>query len=304
MVMATPMPQFDPADFIVEWLTDDAGVFFRRLRTIETIRTQYQQLDVVETQALGAMFRLDGCNMTSERDEFFYHENIVHPGAIAQHAPEQALVVGGGDGGSIEELLKHPSMRRVVMAELDPQVIRMARTHLGSVHCGALDDPRVEIVIGDAMTYVDAQVHEPEPFDIIVMDLTDPVGPAAALYTEAFYASLNALLRPTGTLSLHVGAPFFHPERFVEAIRRLSSVFAIVRPYLVHVPLYGANWGMACVSQRTDPMSIPPQDVDMRIAGRRIERLQFYNGDVHRALFALPNYVRALLRSGGNAVKA
>ena len=167
--------RFNLDDMIVEWLTDDAGVFFRRARTIESTRTQYQQLDVIETPALGTLFRLDGSNMTSERDEFFYHETIVHPGVIAQDDPRTALVIGGGDGGAIEELLKHPSMQRVVMAELDSDVIRIARAHLHAVHRGALDDPRLEICIGDALDYVASCG---QTFDAIIMDLTDPVGPA------------------------------------------------------------------------------------------------------------------------------
>ena len=286
------MAEFDDSDFIVEWLTDDAGVLFRRGRVVESINTRYQRLEVLDTPALGRMFRLDGSNMTSERDEFFYHENIVHPGAIAQDAPRNALVIGGGDGGSTEELLKHPSIERVVMAELDPEVIRIARDHLQSVHRGTIDDPRVDVRMGDALETVGACN---ERFDVVVMDLTDPVGPAAALYTREFYRSIDNVLTPTGTVSLHLGAPFFHPRRFTETIRNLSAVFAIVRPHLVHVPLYGANWAMACASQRTDPLSLKPDIVDARIAERRIEHLQYYNGDVHRAGFALPNYIRALV---------
>ena len=292
--MASMTKTFNPDDMIFEWLTDDTGVFFRRTRMIESTRTQYQQLDVIETPALGILFRLDGSNMTSERDEFFYHENVVHPGVIAQDDPQTALVIGGGDGGAIEELLKHPSMERVVMAELDPDVIRVARAPLHAVHRGALDDPRVEICIGDALDYV-ASCRE--TFDAIIMDLTDPVGPAAALYTQSFYSELDRILTPTGTLALHVGAPFFHPERFVESLRRLSAVFPIVRPYFVHVPLYGANWGMACVSRQTDPLLLSVDDVARRLVVRGIGDLRFYNADVHRALFAQPNYVRELVDS-------
>jgi spermidine synthase len=288
------MPAFDPDDFIVEWLTDDAGTILRRARTIESAHTRYQHLEVVDTPALGTMFRLDGSNMTSEHDEFFYHENIVHPGVIAQDAPLSALIVGGGDGGAAEELLKHPSMRRVVIAELDADVIRIARAHLQRVHRGSLDDARVEIHVVDALEYVRSCR---ETFDAIVMDLTDPMGPAEALYTSAFYASLARLLTPSGTLAVHIGAPFFHRGRFVEALARLSSVFAIVRPYLVDVPLYGASWGMACVSQRTDPLVLSASAVDVRIAERRIGDLQYYNGDVHRGMFALPNYVQSMVRT-------
>src|SRR5512134_3678186 len=131
---------------IFERLNEGSGVYFEGT-LVERRRTPFQLLEVYDTPELGRIFRLDGSNMTSERDEFFYHENLVHPAAIAHDAPRSALVIGGGDGGSIEELLKHPSIARVVMAELDPEVLRIARTHFASVHRGRLDDPRVEIRI-------------------------------------------------------------------------------------------------------------------------------------------------------------
>ncbi len=287
------MPDLPNSDeFLCEWLNSDAGVFFRRGRLVESVSTPYQRLEVFETPQLGRMFRLDGCNMTSELDEYFYHENLVHPAALAQNAPKAALVVGGGDGGSIEELLKHPTIARVVMAELDAEVVRIARAHFQTVHRGALDDPRLEIRIGDGFALLN---ESDEKFDLVLMDLTDPVGPAAALYTTDFYRAAKRVLSPAGTLSLHLGSPFFHPERFVTGMRRLAEVFAIVRPYFVPIPLYGANWGMACASQRTDPLALSAKEVDTRLGERGIAHLQYFNGDMHRACFALPNFVRDLL---------
>lgn len=282
-------------EFLFEWLNADAGVFFRRGRLVESSTTAYQKLEIFDTPALGRMFRLDGANMTSVRDEFFYHENLVHPAALAQDAPKSALVVGGGDGGAIEELLKHPSIERVVMAELDAEVVRMAKSHFQSVHRGALDDPRLEVRIGDGFAFLNATA---EHFDLILMDLTDPVGPAAALYTTDFYRAASRVLHPAGTLSLHLGSPFFDPERFAAGMQRLSEVFAVVRPYFVHIPLYGANWGMACASQRTDPLALSAAEIDTRIAQRGITHLQYFNGDMHRAGFALPNFVRELIAAG------
>jgi spermidine synthase len=287
------MPDLRNSDeFLFEWLNSDAGVLFRRGRLVESVTTQYQKLEVFETPQLGRMFRLDGCNMTSERDEFFYHENLVHPAALAHESPRSALVVGGGDGGSIEELLKHPTIERVVMAELDAAVVRVARAHFQSVHRGALDDPRVEIRIGDGFAYLNATG---EKFDLVLMDLTDPGGPAEALYTIDFYRAARHALHSAGTLSLHLGSPFFQPERFATGMRRLSEVFAIVRPYFVHIPLYGANWGMACASQRTDPLALSAEEIDTRLDRRGIAGLQYFNGDMHRAGFALPNFVRELI---------
>lgn len=286
-------------EFLFEWLNADAGVFFRRGRLIESSATPYQQLEIFDTPALGRMFRLDGANMTSERDEFFYHENLVHPAALAQDAPKSALVVGGGDGGAIEELFKHPSIERVVMAELDADIVRMARSLFQSVHRGALDDPRLEIRIGDGYAFLNATA---EQFDLVLMDLTDPIGPAAALYTTDFYRAASRVLRPAGTLSLHLGSPFFDPERFGMGMQRLCEVFAVVRPYFVHIPLYGANWGMACASQRTDPLALSADEIDTRIAQRAIARLQYFNGDTHRAGFALPNFVRELIAGGNRSI--
>ena len=287
------MPE-SPADddFLFEWLNADAGVFFRRGRLIESMATPYQRLEVFETPQLGRMFRLDGNNMTSERDEFFYHESLVHPAAIAHAAPRSALIVGGGDGGSVEELLKHPTMKRVVMAELDAAVVDMARTHFQSVHHGALADSRLDIRIGDGLAFLRST---PEKFDLVLLDLTDPVGPAEPLYAADCFRAARNVLCEGGTFGLHLGSPFFQPERFVAIMSRLRAVFPVVRPYFVHIPLYGANWGMACAALTTDPLALSAGDVDARLAERGIAGLRYFNGDVHRAGFALPNFVRTLL---------
>ena len=285
----------EDGEFLYEWLGPDAGVVFRRGRLLESIGTPYQKLEVFDTPQLGRMFRLDGCNMTSERDEFFYHEGLVHPAAITHDAPCSALVLGGGDGGSTEELLKHPSIRRVVMAELDAEVVRVARTHFQSVHNGALDDPRLEVRIGDGLACVASTT---EKFDLVLMDLTDPVGPAEALYSTEFFRAIRRVLHPGGTLSLHLGSPFFHPDRFAGGVCRLREVFPFVRPYFVHIPLYGANWGMACASATTDPLSLSAAEVDARLDARGVRDLRYFNGDIHRAGFAQPNFVRDLLSPG------
>ncbi|MEP7083126.1 MAG: polyamine aminopropyltransferase [Betaproteobacteria bacterium] len=288
-------------DFIFEWLDADTGAMFRRGTLLEAVATAHQQIEVFDTPGLGKMFRLDGCNMTSERDEFFYHENLVHPAALAQAAPATALVIGGGDGGSIEELFKHPSIERVVMAELDPEVVRIARAHLQSVHRGALDDKRLEIRIGDGFEFLR---QTKESFDLLLMDLTDPVGPTAALYSSEFFQAAKRVLRPAGTLALHVGSPFFQPRRFARTLRNLTETFAIVRPYFVHIPLYGANWGMACASLQTDPLQLSADEVDVRLTARRISQLRYVNGDTFRAGFALPNYVRELTTESGTSWQA
>jgi len=282
---------------IDEALHEDAGFFFDCGQLIEAGETPYQSYEVWDSPLLGKLFRLDGYFMTSERDEFFYHENMIHPAAVTHPAPRSALIIGGGDGGAAEELFKHPTMQRVVMVELDAKVIDIARQHLASIHRGALDDPRLELHIADGLDYVRRTAPaKGERFDLIVLDLTDPVGPAAELYTPAYFADCKALLGEAGAVALHIGAPFYQPERVARHASDLAQVFRHVTPMFVHIPLYGSLWGLACASDRLDPSALTAQEVDQRISDRGLADLQYYNGATHHALQALPNYVRKLIQ--------
>ncbi|MCD6680680.1 MAG: adenosylmethionine decarboxylase [Burkholderiaceae bacterium] len=329
-------PDSAEGELLLEWLNADSAFGFRAARRLETVRTPYQTLEVFDTPQWGKLFRLDGCYMTSERDEFFYHEAITHPAALAHPGPASALVIGGGDGGSTEELLKHPSMQRVVLAELDAEVIRVAREHLQEVHRGAFDDPRVELRIGDGWQTVEALAREAETlghsaqalghsaqtlahsaqtlahsaqalahsarrFDLVVLDLTDPDTPAHRLYTADFFRLLGRVMNPGAAVTLHIGSPLYRPDLVGQLLRELATVFAIVRPLGLYVPLYGAYWGLCCASNTLDPLSLEPEAAERRLAERGIGDLRYYNGDTHRALFALPNFYRELLpgKTGG-----
>jgi spermidine synthase len=283
-------------DLLVESLSDDAGYFLRGGRLLEAGRSPWQAFEVWETPRFGRLFRLDGCFMSSERDEFYYHENLIHVPAVAHPGPRSALIIGGGDGGSAKELLKYPTMARVVLVELDEKVVDISRRYLQKVHRGSLDNPRVEIRIGDGLQYVhhDGPVAG-ERFDLIVLDLTDPVGPAAALHTADFFAACRALLTEGGALSLHIGTPVYQPERVQTLVRRLRDVFACVRPYFLYIPLYGSLWGLASASDVVDPVALSAAEVDQRLSARGIAGLQHLNGAVHCAQFALPNHLRTLL---------
>ena len=281
---------------IDEALNDAAGFFFDCGTLLEAGHTPYQYYEVWDSPLLGKLFRLDGYFMTSERDEFFYHENLIHVPAVSHPAPSSALIIGGGDGGSAEELLKHPTMTRLALVEIDGKVIDISRRYLSSIHRGALDDPRLTLHVCDGLDYVRNTARAAgERFDLIVLDLTDPVGPAAELYSPTFFADCKALLNDNGALCLHVGSPFYQPQRVRRQITELSRVFAHVCPYFVHIPLYGTLWGMACASDRLVPAKLDSIEVDRRIAARGLAHLQYYNGSTHQAVQALPNYVRHLL---------
>jgi spermidine synthase len=277
---------------MTEPLTDDWAFVVRSKREFERFRSPYQAVDVHDTETFGKLFRLDGHFMTSERDEFFYHENLVHPAALAHPKPEKALIVGGGDGGSAEELLKYPTMRSVTLVEIDLAVVDIARKYLQHVHRGSLDDPRLSLRIEDGFAFVR---NTTEQYDLIVLDLTDPGGPSTQLYTPDFYAACAARLTPMGAMTLHVASPVAHPARIREALAALRAAFPVVTPYLVNVPLYGGMWMMACCAAQLDPHYRTPLEVDRRIAQRGIRDLQYFNGDMHRASLALPNFVKSLV---------
>ena len=276
---------------MTEYLTDDWGFFIRSARLIEKFRSAFQDVEVHDSKPFGKLFRLDGYFMTSEKDEFFYHENLVHMAALSHSRPQRALVVGGGDGGSAEELLKHPSIERVTLAEIDASVVDISRRHLANVHRGSLDDPRVDLRIEDGFAYVRSA---DEQFDLIVLDLTDPGGPSTPLYTVDFYRACAARLAEGGALTLHIASPIAHPDRIRTGLAALREAFPIVRPYLASIPLYGGLWMMACCSGTLDPATQSTTEIDRRIAERGIRDLQYYNGAIHCGALALPNFVRAL----------
>ena len=293
--MSEPLPDL-PEGVLAELVSEDAGYFLRGARLLEGGHSEWQTYEVWDTPRFGKLFRLDGCFMTSERDEFYYHENLIHVPGVAHPGLRRALIIGGGDGGSADELLKYPGVERIVIAELDAKVVELSRRHLRAVHHGALDDPRVEVRICDGMKYV----HEDGPaagerYDLIVLDLTDPVGPAEALYAADFFAACKTLLAEGGALTLHIGTPVYQPERVRELVARLRRVFAKVRPYFLYIPLYGSLWGMACASDTLDPAVLDAGEVDRRLATRALRELQHFNGAVHCAQFALPNHLRVLL---------
>lgn len=284
---------------VAERLNAHFGFYLTHCRLLAESRSAWQHIEIFEHPIFGRLMRIDGCFMTSERDEFFYHEPMVHLPAIAHPGVRRALIVGGGDGGAAEELLKLPGMEQVTLCELDEDVIRMSREWLDCIHHGALNDPRLRLQIGDARDFIHTT---DQRFDQIVLDLTDPFGPAVELYTVEFYQACQRILQTGGVLSLHLGSPIHLQESMQRIHASLQAVFPIVRPYLQYVPLYGTLWCMAMASDTTDPGALTAAEVDQRLAERGIANLQLYNGQTHQALLAQPNFVRELLGQNASAL--
>jgi spermidine synthase len=276
-----------------EYLNKHSSYAYRLGPLLHREQSPYQLIEVHESPQFGTLFRLDGDYMTSESEEFFYHEALVHPAAISHGKVRNALILGGGDGGSAEELLKYPSVERIVLAELDEAVIRISRQYLSNIHKGSLDDPRVEIRIGDGLAYVN-ECHE--QFDLVLLDLTDPDTPASELYTAEFFQSVKRILAPGGAMVLHTGSPVFSPQTVQTIYQRLTQHFANVAPFGLYIPLYGAYWSFALCSEQTYSYKLSEHDVLQRIESHKLGKLNYYNEATHFGLFALPGYFRDLLR--------
>ena len=270
-------------------------------QVLEQHQSPLQAIEIALTPDFGKVMRIDGAMMTSEKDEFFYHECLVHPAAITHGAPKTALIIGGGDGGSTEELLKYHSIEKIVLCEIDSAVVDVAKQHLANIHRGAFDSHKLQLVYQDGVDFVKKSHAQ---FDLILLDLTDPITPhgstlAGSCLSEDFFIACKNRLSERGLLVLHLGSPFYHAQRFSNTLAQLSTVFTCVRPYTVFIPLYGALWGMAIVGNNAseDPTCLSEITVNQRLKHHQISALQYYNAQVHPALFALPNYMKALLPS-------
>ena len=286
------MNEAEHGPLLMQPLNDSTGFYIRASRQVGEWQTRHHRLAIYDTPQYGQVFCMDGHNLTSEREEFVCHENLVHPALTAHMAPKKVLIVGGSDGGAAEEVLKHPSVEQVAMCEIDEEVLKIAREHFFAVHRGAFDNPKLRVAAGDGAKFV-RESHD--RYDLIALDLNDPAGPAAALHAGEFLQNCRAALAPGGALVVHLGAPVARPEHVAELAQRLNGIFRIVRPYTMYVPLYGAQWAMAVCSDKLDPKSVTADEIDRRIEQRKLHDLRFYNGETHEGVFALPNFIRDLV---------
>ncbi|HEX7095544.1 MAG TPA: polyamine aminopropyltransferase, partial [Acidimicrobiales bacterium] len=264
---------------VFDYIGEAYGVFVDTHATIVDEQSPYQRIELLHTQQFGKMLRLDGRNQCSESEAFIYHEAMVHPVATAHPGPRHVLVLGGGDGGVVAELLRHPSIEHIRVVEIDERIIQIAREHLRAIHDGSFEDPRVELMVGDGAKHV---AETSDTFDLILLDLTDEEGPAEALYRPEFLSQCKARLRPGGFLVAHVDAPFGRPSHLRRHYRSMCTVFPIVHVQLIHVPLYG-ELAMAVCSVDADLLDVPADVIDDRLHHRKITELRCYDGATHHA---------------------
>lgn len=264
------------------------GVTMETQNVLYSAKTEYQTIDILETQGLGKVLLLDGLVMTTERDEFFYHEMISHIPMNSHPNPERVLVIGGGDGGTVREVLKHDTVKEVVLCEIDGMVIDACKKYLPSI-AGMLDDERVNIQVRDGIDYISQQE---DAFDIILIDSTDPMGPGEGLFTEEFYSNVNKALKEGGIMCAQSESPFVQQRQMKMAYPLLRKAFPKVNTFLGPIPTYpGGYWSWAFCSNTVEPLSFIAEDRVQKIA----KQAKLYNLDIHKAAFALPNFVKKLV---------
>ncbi|RKX69478.1 spermidine synthase [candidate division WOR-3 bacterium] len=284
------------SQWYVEWFSDDQQWLYSVKEHIFQKRTPYQYIEILELTHLGRCLFLDQRLQSAECDEFIYHEALVHLALLTHPAPESVLIIGGGEGATLREVLRHP-VKRAVMVDIDKEVVDASIRYLPTWSNGAFDDPRTELHFEDARKWVE---RTNERFDCIISDLTEPIedSPARYLFTLEFYQRVNEILTPDGILVCQAGTTVhFYAQFFVSLIQTLRRIFPVVAPYQVVVPTFHWPWGFIIGSKNYDPRSIDRDLLNERIAQREL-KLRYYNRDLHYALFTLPTYFNELIKRG------
>ncbi|MBN1161993.1 MAG: polyamine aminopropyltransferase [Dehalococcoidales bacterium] len=279
-----------------KWLKDKINENFIQLHGIDEVmyegRTKYQAVQIVRSRNLGVCLVLDNKIQSSEGDEFIYHEAMVQPAMITHPKPEKVFIAGGGEGATLREVLRHKTVKKAVMADVDDQVTALCKKYLPGHGSGAFEDRRASVHHADARKYLE---QSGEKFDIMILDLPDPIeeGPASLLFTQEFYRTVYDKLTDDGLISVQAGSASLTELLNLTAVyNTLKSVFPIVVAYATHMPCFGGPWGFCIASKQYNPALLAPEEVDGLTKERGLEGLKFYDGETHRGMFALPKYVR------------
>ena len=279
------------------WFTERDGSIALSLKYDEKLyaeKSAFQKIEVYDTQAYGKVLALDGNITTSEKDEYVYHEMICHVAALTHPSPKHVLVIGGGDGGTARELLKHEVVESIKVVEIDEAVVTTSKKYFPKL-AEVFDHPKLELVLADGTGFVQAQPSG--SYDLVIVDSTDPVGPAEGLFTRSFYEHVHQLLAEEGIMITQSQSPRFNQEVFKEIFDLQKNLFGPdrVHCYLAYIPTYPSGmWSFSyCAKGRVHPIN--GLDIDRTNDFAEAQNLQYYNGAIHQAAFALPGYVKQLL---------
>lgn len=281
------------SDLIHETLYDGYAQSFAVENLVFEAKTEHQHLQIVDTPFMGRVMLLDGVVQTTERDEFIYHEMMVHVPLFAHPNPKRVLIIGGGDGGIVREVVRHTEIEHITQVEIDASVIEMCKEYFPKHSNGAFDDPRLKVVIADGKDFV-AQCQE--QFDVIIADSTDPIGPGEVLFSEDFYALEKRCLAEGGIMVAQNGVPFMQSEEITHTFQRLSKLYQDVSFYVAPVPTYiGGFMTFAWASDNVTLRQQSAAEIQQRFKALNLDT-RYYNTAIHQASFALPNYITQLMR--------
>lgn len=276
------------------WFTEDHSPHtrfsFRVEEHLYTATSEFQKIDVFQTTEFGKILTLDGYVMVTEKDEFIYHDMIVHVPMATNPSIEKVLVIGAGDGGTVRELTRYPSIKQIDMVEIDEQVVKVCQKFLPQT-AAQLTDPRVTLYFEDGLKFVRQQV---DAYDLIIVDSTDPFGPGEGLFTKEFYGNCYKALNEEGILVNQHESPFYTEDArgMQRAHKSIMGFFPVSKVYQAHIPTYpSGHWLFGFASKKYDPV----EDLDADAWNALGLQTKYYNPKLHIGSFALPNYVKELL---------
>jgi spermidine synthase len=257
--------------------------------------SEFQEIVIAESECFGRCLILDNEFQSAEMDEFIYHEALVQPALILHPRPEKVAIIGGGEGATLREVLRHKTVNKAVMVDLDEKVVECSKEYLPSFHNGGFSDKRTTLLFEDGRNFIEKTN---ETFDAVIIDITCPLeeGPSYKLFTKEFYEVVKQKLTPQGVFSIQAStASPTALTTYTVLSRTLKEVFPNVFPYAAYVPFFAMLWGFCLATNDVDPAQITKEDIDRRISERIKGELKFYDGITHQALFSLPKYVRTAL---------
>ncbi|BFH71830.1 MAG: polyamine aminopropyltransferase [Paenibacillus dendritiformis] len=272
--------------WFTEKQTESFGITAKIRETYVNEQTPFQHLTMLETEEFGRMLVLDGMVMTTVKDEFVYHEMVAHPALVTHPNPRKVLVVGGGDGGVMREIMKHPSVEKAVLVDIDGKVIEYSKKYLPEIAC-ELDNPRVEVQVNDGYMHI---LNSKNEYDVIMVDSTEPVGPAAPLFERGFYQGIYDALKEDGLFVAQTDNPWFKADLIQKVNRDVKEIFPIVRVYAANIPTYPSGmWTFTMGSKKHDPLKVEE-------AGIPEMATKYYSPRLHHAAFVLPKFVEDLCK--------
>lgn len=279
----------------IEWQSPHEFHAHHIEKVIVDLKTQYQRVMVVEFSRFGKALIIDGKIQSTISDEFIYHETLVHPLLLSIDNPRRVLILGGGEGATLREVLKHKTVEEAVMVDIDKAVIDFAKQYLEEWHQGAFDNPKSKIVVSDAKDYIEKTN---ERFDAIILDLTDPIkgNTSYKLYTKEFYEKVKQHLNKGGGIVTQATSPSFSLETFSAILNTLRNVFKLASAAIVYVPSFDGLWGFVYASDYVNPIFLNREQVDKKIRERIIGELRFYDGETHSTIFNIPKHIREFLQ--------